>query len=97
MSPVRTRLPANGRAVSAAVSRTRPATSAVHVSAIVPSPPAFETAAVSRGTSAIGASTIGWSIPSNSHTGVRTAFASYDSYEVGADPGARRSQPWNFE
>ena len=41
----------------------------------MPSAPAFETAAASRGTAAIGAWTIGCSIPSISHTGVRTAFA----------------------
>jgi len=37
---------------------------------MVPSAPAFETAAGSRGSAAIGAETIGWSTPSNSHTGV---------------------------
>ena len=40
----------------------------------------------------MGAWTIGCSIPSSSHTGVRTAFARH-SYDVGVDPGARRSQP----
>ena len=41
----------------------------------MPSAPAFETAAASRGTATMGARTIGCSIPSNSHTGVLTAFA----------------------
>src|SRR5581483_4359862 len=49
---------------------TAPASSA-HPSPKVPRPPAFETAAGRRGSAATGASTIGSSIPSNSHTGVR--------------------------
>src|ERR1700722_21039962 len=40
----------------------------------MPSAPAFETAAASRGTAAMGAWTIGRSIPSISHPGVATAF-----------------------
>src|SRR5580658_3921860 len=36
----------------------------------MPSAPAFDTAAASRGTATMGASTIGCSIPSSSHTGV---------------------------
>ena len=72
---MRTRLPQNGRAVSAAVSRITAPTSSDHVSVSMPSAPAFETAAASRGTATMGAMTIGCSIPSNSHTGVRTAFA----------------------
>ena len=43
-----------------------------HVSANMPSAPAFETAAASSGTADIGAWTIGCSIPSSSQTGVRT-------------------------
>jgi hypothetical protein len=49
--------------------------SADQVSVTMPRAPAFETAAASRGIAAMGAWTIGCSIPSNSHTGVRTAFA----------------------
>ena len=37
---------------------------------MVPRPPALETAAGRRASAAIGAETIGCSIPSNSHTGV---------------------------
>src|ERR1035438_1139955 len=40
----------------------------------MPSAPAFETAAASGGMAAMGAWTIGCSIPSISHTGVLTAF-----------------------
>ena len=74
--------------------------SADHVSVSMPSAPAFETAAASRGTATIGARTIGCSIPSNSHTGVvngRHPFVAVSSYDVGTAPGDRRSQPWNFE
>jgi hypothetical protein len=58
--------------VSAAVSRTGSPAGLDHVSANMPSAPAFETAAASSGTADIGACTIGSSIPSNSQTGVRT-------------------------
>jgi len=51
-------------------SRTRSPASSAHHSPMVPTAPAFETAAGSRGSAAIGAETIGWSIPSNSHAGV---------------------------
>ncbi len=77
-----------------------------HVSVNMPSAPAFETAAASSGTAAIGAWTIGCSIPSSSQTGVRIATArspsprslrrrisTYDSYDVGVDSGARLFHP----
>jgi hypothetical protein len=41
------------------------------VSVTMPSPPAFETAAASSGTATMAAKTIGFSISSSSHTGVR--------------------------
>src|ERR1700735_2046699 len=41
----------------------------------MPSAPAFETAAARRGMAAMGAWTIGCSIPSSSHTGVLTSLA----------------------
>src|SRR5271168_3181630 len=66
------RLPPNGRSVSAAVSRTTSPAGVDHVSANMPSAPAFETSAASWGTADIGACTIGCSIPSTSQTGVRT-------------------------
>src|ERR1700735_876499 len=69
-SSVRTKLPPNGRAVSAAVSRTTAPVSADQVSVTMPSAPAFETAAPRRGTATMGARTIGRSIPSNSLTAV---------------------------
>jgi hypothetical protein len=66
----------------------------------MPSAPAFETAAASWGIAAMGAWTIGCSIPSSSHTGVVTAFAPSvvpgHTYDVGIDSDPR-SQPWNFE
>jgi invasion protein IalB len=70
-------LPPNGRLVSAAVARITLATSAAQLSDTVPSAPAFDTAAASRGTAAgpTGAWTMGCSIPSSSHTGVRTKAA----------------------
>src|SRR5271165_6606927 len=64
------KLPPKGRAVSAAVSRTTAPASSDHVSVTMPSAPAFETAAASLGTAAMGAWTIGRSIPSKLHTGV---------------------------
>ena len=64
----------------------------------MPSAPALETAAASRGTAAIGAWTIGFSIPSSSPSEVLMSSGvpaplRYDSYEVGVDCGERRSQP----
>ena len=47
-----------------------------HVRANMPRAPAFETAAASSGAADIGAWTIGCSILSNSHTGVRTTTTS---------------------
>src|SRR5579859_518861 len=68
----------SGLAVRARTSSTSAATSAgfVQLRAIVPSAPAFDTAAASAGTDAppIGACTIGTSIPRRSQTGVRTGF-----------------------
>ncbi len=70
----------------------------------MPSAPALETAAASGGMAAMGAWTIGCSIPSSSHTGVVTAVGPFrdpgrlreappgHSYEDGTDPD-RRSQP----
>ena len=70
----------------------------------MPSAPAFETAAASPGTAAIGACTIGCSMPSKSHTGVRIALTPlrdcrgpYFSYDDGIVCGALRSQPWKRE
>ena len=60
--------------MSAAVSRTTSPAGVDHVSATMPSAPAFETAAASSGTADIGAWTIGCSIPSSSQTGVRTDY-----------------------
>ena len=68
-------MPPNGRAVSAAVSRTTAPMSADQVNVTMPSAPAFETAAAAWGMSTMGAWTIGCSIPSISHTGVLTAIA----------------------
>jgi hypothetical protein len=62
---VSTKLPPNGRVVSAAVSRTTASVPADQVSVTMPSAPAFETAADKPGTAAIGACTIGRSIPSS--------------------------------
>ena len=69
---VEDQIAANGRSVSAAVSRTGSPAGVDHVSANMPSAPAFDTAAASSGTADIGAWTIGCSIPSSSQTGVRT-------------------------
>src|ERR1700722_16392221 len=89
-SSVRTRLPQNGRAVSAAVSRTTAPTSSDHVSVSMPSAPAFETAAASRGTATMGARTIGWSIPSSTHTGVLSAVTPYCAATIVARSRIRR-------
>src|SRR5580704_1256376 len=89
-SSVRTRLPQNGRSVSAAVSRTTAPTSSDHVSVSMPSAPAFETAAASRGTATMGARTIGCSIPSISHTGVLTAATPYCAATIVARSRIRR-------
>src|SRR5580704_2759872 len=67
------KLPPKGRSVSATVSRTGSPAGVDHVRASIPSAPAFETAAASPGTADIGAWTIGCSIPSVWHTGVRTS------------------------
>ncbi len=66
------RLPPSGRSVSPGLSRTTSLAGAHHVTANMPSAPAFETAAASWGTPDIGTWTIGCSIPSNVRTVVRT-------------------------
>jgi SAM-dependent methyltransferase len=75
-SQARPRLMPNGRSVRFRVSSTDVPISAgdVHVTGSIPSPPAFETAAAKAGVTAppIGARTTGASMPTRSHSGVRT-------------------------
>jgi hypothetical protein len=75
-SHARPRLTPNGRSVRSRVSSTTGAISSggVHVSGSIPSAPAFEAAAANVGVTAppIGARTTGTSMPTRSHSGVRT-------------------------
>ncbi|MGO8863453.1 MAG: hypothetical protein ACLQRH_22230 [Acidimicrobiales bacterium] len=74
--------------MSAAVSRTTSPAGVDHVKVNMPSAPALETAAASSGTADIGAWTMGCSIPSSSHTAVRTT-TTYPSLQLQA--GNQRS------
>ncbi len=62
----------------------------------MPRAPALETAAASSATAAMGAWTIGLSMPSTSQMGVRimtTSWFGYDWYDVGIDCCARLFHP----